>query len=165
MEILQGSDKEPSNVCSLGVIVYGYDGLPMHPVAPPSPDYVPGPEHLPSPDYVPALSPRYAAESDLEEDLEEDPEEDHANYPANGGDGDDESFDDDDDADDEDEKASKDEDDNDEDEHLALADSSAVPVVDPIPSARDTKTFKTDEFAPTPPSPTSPQIVVPLSQT
>ncbi|GKG20930.1 hypothetical protein Tco_0380731, partial [Tanacetum coccineum] len=29
-----------------------YDGLPMQPVAPPSPDYVPGPEHPPSPDYV-----------------------------------------------------------------------------------------------------------------
>nr|GFC06909.1 hypothetical protein [Tanacetum cinerariifolium] len=27
----------------------------MHPVAPPSPDYVPGPEHPPSPDYVPDL--------------------------------------------------------------------------------------------------------------
>nr|GFD00305.1 hypothetical protein [Tanacetum cinerariifolium] len=35
------------------VIVYGYDGLPIHPVAPPSPDYVPGPKHPPSPDYVP----------------------------------------------------------------------------------------------------------------
>nr|GEV64352.1 hypothetical protein [Tanacetum cinerariifolium] len=35
------------------VIVYGYDGLPIQPVAPLSPDYVPGPEHPPSPDYVP----------------------------------------------------------------------------------------------------------------
>nr|GEX81409.1 hypothetical protein [Tanacetum cinerariifolium] len=35
------------------VIVYGYDGLPIQPVALPSPDYVPGLEHLPSPDYVP----------------------------------------------------------------------------------------------------------------
>ncbi|GKG05955.1 hypothetical protein Tco_0326041, partial [Tanacetum coccineum] len=26
------------------VIVYGYDGLPMQPVAPPSPNYIPGPE-------------------------------------------------------------------------------------------------------------------------
>ncbi|GKB08609.1 hypothetical protein Tco_0836921 [Tanacetum coccineum] len=26
------------------VIVYGYDGLPIQPVAPPSPDYIPGPE-------------------------------------------------------------------------------------------------------------------------
>nr|GEV10951.1 putative reverse transcriptase domain, ribonuclease H-like domain, aspartic peptidase domain protein [Tanacetum cinerariifolium] len=37
----------------LRVIVYGYDGLPIQPVAPPSPDYVPGPEHPPSSDYVP----------------------------------------------------------------------------------------------------------------
>nr|GEY39201.1 hypothetical protein [Tanacetum cinerariifolium] len=35
------------------VIVYGYDGLPIQPVASPSPDYVPGLEHPPSPDYVP----------------------------------------------------------------------------------------------------------------
>nr|GEU82597.1 hypothetical protein [Tanacetum cinerariifolium]GEW45509.1 hypothetical protein [Tanacetum cinerariifolium] len=34
------------------VIVYGYDGLPIEPVALPSPDYVPGPEHPPSSDYV-----------------------------------------------------------------------------------------------------------------
>nr|GEX13474.1 retrovirus-related Pol polyprotein from transposon TNT 1-94 [Tanacetum cinerariifolium] len=42
--------EEPSDVGFLGVVVYGYDGLPRHP---PSPDYVPGPEHPPSPDYVP----------------------------------------------------------------------------------------------------------------
>nr|GEY87612.1 putative reverse transcriptase domain-containing protein [Tanacetum cinerariifolium] len=35
------------------VIVYGYDRLPIQPVALPSPDYVPGTEHPPSPDYVP----------------------------------------------------------------------------------------------------------------
>nr|GEV01576.1 hypothetical protein [Tanacetum cinerariifolium] len=35
------------------VIVYGYDGLLIQPVAPPSLDYVPGPKHPPSPDYVP----------------------------------------------------------------------------------------------------------------
>nr|GEY65099.1 reverse transcriptase domain-containing protein [Tanacetum cinerariifolium] len=35
------------------VIVYGYNGLLIQQVAPPSPDYVPGPEHPPSPDYVP----------------------------------------------------------------------------------------------------------------
>nr|GEW82534.1 hypothetical protein [Tanacetum cinerariifolium] len=33
--------------------MYEYDGLPIQPVAPPSPNYVPGPEHPPSPDYVP----------------------------------------------------------------------------------------------------------------
>nr|GEU38800.1 transposon Ty3-G Gag-Pol polyprotein [Tanacetum cinerariifolium] len=37
------------------VILYGYDGLPIQPVAPPSSDYMPGPEHPPSPDYVPGL--------------------------------------------------------------------------------------------------------------
>ncbi|GJS69896.1 hypothetical protein Tco_0702737 [Tanacetum coccineum] len=31
----------------------GYDGLPMQPEHPASPDYVPGPEHPASPDYVP----------------------------------------------------------------------------------------------------------------
>nr|GFC95132.1 hypothetical protein [Tanacetum cinerariifolium] len=35
------------------VIVYGYDGLPIQSVAPPSPNYVLGPEHPPSPDFVP----------------------------------------------------------------------------------------------------------------
>ncbi|GJZ90362.1 hypothetical protein Tco_0662289 [Tanacetum coccineum] len=62
----EGSDEEPSDIGSPGVIVYGYDGLPMHSVAAPSPNY-------------------------------EDPKEDHADYPADGGDGDDESSVDDDD--------------------------------------------------------------------
>ncbi|GKF80670.1 hypothetical protein Tco_0239272, partial [Tanacetum coccineum] len=44
------SDEEPYDVGSPG---YGYNGLPMHPIAPPSLDYVQGPEHPPSPDYVP----------------------------------------------------------------------------------------------------------------
>nr|GEX38541.1 hypothetical protein [Tanacetum cinerariifolium] len=39
----------------LRVIVYGYDGLLIQPIAPPSSYYVPGPEHPPSPDYVPSL--------------------------------------------------------------------------------------------------------------
>ncbi|GKE86691.1 hypothetical protein Tco_1560433, partial [Tanacetum coccineum] len=37
-------DEEISDGGILRVIVYGYDGLPMQPVAPPSPDYIPGPE-------------------------------------------------------------------------------------------------------------------------
>ncbi|GJR03988.1 hypothetical protein Tco_0526972 [Tanacetum coccineum] len=200
---------KPPDVRSPGVIIYGYDRLLMHSVAPPSLDYVPGPEHPPSPDYVPgpehppspvyvpepeypeylvpsdaeapmedqplpddasptALSPGYKVDSDPEEDPNEDPEEDHADYPTNGGDGDDESFDDDDDdddVDDNDEEAFEDKDDDKGEEHLAPADSSAVPVVDPVPSVRDTQVFETDESAPTPPSPRSPQIVVPLSQT
>ncbi|GKA52054.1 hypothetical protein Tco_0745250, partial [Tanacetum coccineum] len=44
--------EEPSDVGSPGVVVYGYDRLPIHP---PSPDYVLQPEHPPSPDYVPGL--------------------------------------------------------------------------------------------------------------
>ncbi|GKA86938.1 putative reverse transcriptase domain-containing protein [Tanacetum coccineum] len=97
------------------------------------------------------------------------PKEDHADYPADGGDSDDESFEDDnddDDANDKDEEAFEDEDDDEEEEeHLAPAESFAVPVVDPVPSAGDTKAFETDESVPTPPSPRSPQIVIPLSQT
>nr|GEX37860.1 hypothetical protein [Tanacetum cinerariifolium] len=71
------------------VIVYGYDGLPIQPVAPPSPDYVPGPEYQPSPDYVPGPEhpplpiekpyipepeyPEYLAPSDDEAPLEDQP--------------------------------------------------------------------------------------------
>ncbi|GKE22764.1 hypothetical protein Tco_1434276 [Tanacetum coccineum] len=97
-------------------------------------------------------------------DWEEDPEEDHADYPTDGWNDDDEpSNDDDDDTDDEDENPFEDEDDDEEEEeHLALADSSAVPVVDPVPSAGDTKAFETDESAPTP---RSPQTKVPFAQT
>ncbi|GKA67340.1 hypothetical protein Tco_0767148, partial [Tanacetum coccineum] len=92
-----------------------------------------------------ALSPGYVADSDPEED----PEEDHADYPADRGDDDDEpSDDDDDDTDDKDEEPFKDEDDDEEEEHLAPTDSPAIPIVDPIPSARDTDAFKTDEAAP-----------------
>ncbi|GKF28486.1 hypothetical protein Tco_0094828, partial [Tanacetum coccineum] len=35
------ADEEISDGGSPQVIVYGYDGLPMQPVAPPSPDYIP----------------------------------------------------------------------------------------------------------------------------
>ncbi|GKE69789.1 hypothetical protein Tco_1527861, partial [Tanacetum coccineum] len=112
-----------------------------------------------------ALSPGYVPDSDPEEDPEEDSKEEHANYPANGGDGDDEPFDDDDDDDtnDEDEEPFEDEgNDEEEEEHLAPADSSAILVVDPVPSVGDTEAFKTDESAPTP---RSPQIRVPFAQT
>ncbi|GKC66649.1 hypothetical protein Tco_1099247 [Tanacetum coccineum] len=111
------------------------------------------------------LSPGYVTDSDQDEDPEEDPEEDHADYPADEGDGDDEPSDDDDDdddTDDEDEEPFKDEDDDKEEEHLALTDSSVVPVVDPVPSSRDIEAFETDESAPTH---RSPQIKVPFAQT
>ncbi|GJX90403.1 putative reverse transcriptase domain-containing protein [Tanacetum coccineum] len=81
---------------------------------------------------------------DGEEDDNEDPEED----PSKEHDPDDD--DDDDDIDEE------------EEEHLALADSSMIPVVDLVPSAGDTEAFETDESAPTP---RSSQTRVPFSQT
>ncbi|GJT06677.1 hypothetical protein Tco_0841139 [Tanacetum coccineum] len=205
--VFWGADEEISDGGVPRVIVYGYDGLPMQPVDPPSPDYVPGPEHPASPDYVPgpehppspieipfvpepeypeylvpsedeapmedqplpadaspvALSPGYVPDSDPEEDPEEDSEEEHADYPADGGDGDDEPSGDDtddDDADDDDEEPF--EDDEEEEEHLAPADSPVIPVVDPVPSAGDTEAFETDESAPTP---RPPQIRIPFAQT
>ncbi|GKE38688.1 hypothetical protein Tco_1462093 [Tanacetum coccineum] len=144
---------------------------PEHPPSPVEVPYVPETEYPEYPEYlVPsdaeapleeqplpadasptALSPSYVADSDPDENSEEDPEEDHADYPADGGDGDDEPSDDDDnDTDDEDEEPFKDEDDDEEEEeHLAPADSSAIPVVDHVPSAGDTEAFETDESAPT----------------
>ncbi|GJX02444.1 hypothetical protein Tco_0186357 [Tanacetum coccineum] len=51
--VFWGANEELSDEGSLRVIVYVYDGLPMQPIAPQSPDFVPGPEHPSSPDYVP----------------------------------------------------------------------------------------------------------------
>ncbi|GJV74696.1 hypothetical protein Tco_1506280 [Tanacetum coccineum] len=136
-----------------------------HPPSPVEVPYVPEPEYpeylVPSnaeapleDQYLPtdasptALSPGYMADSYLEED----PEEDHTEYPADEGDGDDEPSDDDDDdddTDDEDEDPIEDEDDDEEEEHLAPVDSSAIPIVDPVPSAGDKEAFETDESAPT----------------
>nr|GEW66809.1 putative reverse transcriptase domain-containing protein [Tanacetum cinerariifolium] len=81
--------EELAEAGSPGVIVYRYDGHPMQPVAPPSPDYVPGPEHPPSPDYVPGPEhppspieiphvpepeyPKYLVPSDVEAPLEDQP--------------------------------------------------------------------------------------------
>ncbi|GKB32293.1 hypothetical protein Tco_0871694 [Tanacetum coccineum] len=42
--VFWGADEELSDSGSPRVIVYGYDGLHMKPVAPPSPDYIPSPE-------------------------------------------------------------------------------------------------------------------------
>nr|GEY68343.1 reverse transcriptase domain-containing protein [Tanacetum cinerariifolium] len=166
--------EESAEAGSPGIIVYGYDGLPMQPIAPPSSDYVPRPEHPSSPDYAPledqylpanasptAASPSYVADSDPDENPEEDPEDDHADYPADGGDGDDEPSDDDDDdddTDDEDEEPFEDE----EEEHLAPADSSVVPIVDHVLPSGDTEVLEADEPTPTP---RSPHIIIPLSQT
>nr|GFB24559.1 hypothetical protein [Tanacetum cinerariifolium] len=47
--VFWGADEELSDGGSPQVIVYGYDGLSMLPVAPPSPDYIPGPEEPQTP--------------------------------------------------------------------------------------------------------------------
>ncbi|GKC25277.1 hypothetical protein Tco_1027427 [Tanacetum coccineum] len=106
-----------------------------------------------------ALSPGYVPDSDPEEDPEED-SDDHADYPADGGDGDDEPSDDSDDDTDDDEEPFEDEEE--EEEHPTPADSSAIPVVDLVPSAGDIEAFETDESAPTP---RAPQIRIPFAQT
>ncbi|GJV94429.1 hypothetical protein Tco_1546006, partial [Tanacetum coccineum] len=130
-------------------------------LAPPSPNYVPGPEHPPSPDYVPGtehppspyyplsvdaspttLSLGYVADSDHEEDLEEDP----ADYPVDGRDDEEEeeeSFED--DGDDEDEEEDSEDENEEEEEHLALTNSTTLPVVDLVPSSEDTEAFETVE--------------------
>ncbi|GJS90760.1 hypothetical protein Tco_0773396 [Tanacetum coccineum] len=85
------------------VIVLGYDGLPLQPVAPPSPDFILGPEN-------PQTPPVPQDEDECEPISEEDPE--------GGDDGDDDDDDSSrDDANDEDE----DEEDEEEEEHLAPA--------------------------------------------
>nr|GEV50484.1 putative reverse transcriptase domain-containing protein [Tanacetum cinerariifolium] len=143
------------------VIIYGYDGLPIQPVAPPSPDYVPGPEHPSSPEYVP--DPEHPP-SPVEIPYE-DPEDDQADYPADGGDGDDEPSDDDDDDDINDEgpeeEPFEDEEDDkeEEEEHLALADPSAVPIVDPVLPTGDAEALEADEPTHAHGSP----IIIPLS--
>ncbi|GKE54436.1 hypothetical protein Tco_1489592 [Tanacetum coccineum] len=142
-KVFWGADKELSDGGSPRVIVYGYDGLPMQPVAPPSPDYIPGLEEPRTPPVpqdederaaiTPCLptaeSPRYVAEEDPEEyeDDESDPEDGPVDYPMDGGeDGDDDDGDSSrDDADDEDEEEE-------EEKHLAPADSAVVvPTVEP----------------------------------
>ncbi|GJX81887.1 hypothetical protein Tco_0331368 [Tanacetum coccineum] len=82
------------------------------------------------------LSPGNVADFDPSE---VDPKEDPADYPADEGDDDD----DDDDGEEHEE----------EEEHLAPADSTTLPAINPVPLAKDTEAFEIDESAPTPPSP------------
>nr|GFB34213.1 hypothetical protein [Tanacetum cinerariifolium] len=134
--------------------------------APPSPDYVPGPEHANdeivaedqpyAEDASPiAQSPEYVPEFDFEmhpeDDDDEDPEEDPVDYPADGGDdGDDEEESS---EDEEDDKMDVEADEVEEEEHPAPSDSVVVAptAADQAPSAEETKPFKTDESAATPP--------------
>ncbi|GKB04112.1 hypothetical protein Tco_0832255 [Tanacetum coccineum] len=129
---VSSSFEDLSNIGSPKVVVYGYDGLPMHL---PSPDYVPGPEHPPSPDYVPYVpEPVYPEfmppkddfdpEEDLEEEEDEDPEEDPTDYTTNKDDKEEEEESSRDDADDEEEDEGQDK----EEENLAPADSIPLPT-------------------------------------
>ncbi|GKF90552.1 hypothetical protein Tco_0274253, partial [Tanacetum coccineum] len=65
------------------------------------------------------------------------------------------------DANDDEEPFEDEDEDEEEEEHLAPADSSAIPMVDPVPLAGDTEAFETDESAPTP---RAPQIRIPFAQ-
>nr|GEZ02146.1 hypothetical protein [Tanacetum cinerariifolium] len=70
-------EEDSAETGPLRVIVYGYDGLPIQPVAPPSPDYVSGPEHPPSPIEIPYVPepeyPEYLVPSDDDAPLEDQP--------------------------------------------------------------------------------------------
>nr|GEY35904.1 putative reverse transcriptase domain-containing protein [Tanacetum cinerariifolium] len=142
-----------------------YVPSPEHPPSPVEIPYVPEPEYpeylvpsaveapledhpLPADASPTAVSAGYVADSDPDEDPKEDLEDDHADYPVDEGDGDDtpsDDDDDDDDTDDEDEEPFEDEEDDEEEEHLAPADSSVIPIMDPVPPAGDTKAVETDE--------------------
>nr|GEU64647.1 putative reverse transcriptase domain-containing protein [Tanacetum cinerariifolium] len=160
-----------------------YDGLPMRPVAPPSPNYIPGPEEPQAPpvpqdederepmfiqphdpDYVPEpINPEYIPledeHSDPEEDLEEyeddETEDGLVDYPMDGGDdGDDDDGDSfGDDANDEEE----DEEEEEEEEHLAPADSAIViPTVELVSPPKGTQPAEVETLLAMPTPPPSP---------
>nr|GEW52441.1 hypothetical protein [Tanacetum cinerariifolium] len=127
----------------------------------PSDDEAPLEDQPPPIDASPiATPPDYVVDFDLKED----PEDDQADYPADGGDGDDEPSDDDidDDTNDEDPKEEPfedEEDDEEEEEHLALADSSTIPIVDLILPSGDAEALEADKPIHALGSP----IIIPLS--
>ncbi|GJQ93356.1 putative reverse transcriptase domain-containing protein [Tanacetum coccineum] len=137
------------------VIVLGYDGLPIQPVAPPSPDYIPGPEdpqtppvpqdederepmfvQAHDPDYVPEpIYPKYIPlEDEHEFPAEEQPlppvDSPTAESPEYVTESDPEEDPEEDDADGEDKD--EEEEGEEEEEHLALADSAIVVPVDEL---------------------------------
>ncbi|GJR52738.1 hypothetical protein Tco_1403259 [Tanacetum coccineum] len=124
----QLQDKEPSDVGSLRVVVYGYDRLPMHP---PSPDYVSGPKHPLSPLYVPYVpEPAYPEFMPPEDDVllaEEQPLPAAVSPSADSPDDEVEEESSGDDANDEEEDKDKDED-KEEEEHPAPVDSIPPPA-------------------------------------
>nr|GEW82264.1 hypothetical protein [Tanacetum cinerariifolium] len=114
--VFWGANEELSNGGTLRVIVYGYYGLPMKPVAPLSPGYIPSPEEPQTPpvsqtederepmfiqphdpDYVSEpMYPEYiplkdehmlpAEEQPLQEYEDEETEDGPVDYPRDGGD-------------------------------------------------------------------------------
>nr|GEZ11956.1 hypothetical protein [Tanacetum cinerariifolium] len=135
--VFWGADEDLSDGGSPRVIVYGHYGLPMLPVAPPSPDYVPGPEEPhtpPAPQDEDEHEPMFIQPHDLDfiqkkiqRSMDDETEDGPVDYPMDeGDDGDDDDGDSSgDDADDEDE-------DEEAEEHLALADSVVVIPTDEL---------------------------------
>ncbi|GJU53046.1 putative reverse transcriptase domain-containing protein [Tanacetum coccineum] len=155
VKLLEADDDEVSEGGIPRVIVLGYDGIPIQPVAPPSPDYIPGPKdpqtppvpqdederepmfiHAHDPDYVPEpIYPEYIPLEDKHKLLAEEqplPPVDSPTAESPGYMGEMMDYDDDDssrdDANDEDED--EDEEDEEEEEHLASADSAVVVSID-----------------------------------
>ncbi|GKA39184.1 hypothetical protein Tco_0731735 [Tanacetum coccineum] len=152
--VLWGADEEISDRRIPRVIVLGYDGLAMQPVAPPSPDYIPGPEDPQTPlvsqmsrmsreayDVIAEHRIQTHPEEDPEEYEDDETEDGPVDYPMDGGDdGDDDDSDSSvDDADDKDEDDDDDEEEE-EEEHLAPADSAVViPADEPVSPPKGTK--------------------------
>nr|GEY08411.1 hypothetical protein [Tanacetum cinerariifolium] len=165
--VFWGADEELSDGGSPRVIVYGYDRLPMLPVAPPSPDYIPSPEEPQTPpapqdedehelmfiqphdlDFVPEpIYPEYIPLEDehiLSAKERPLPHDGLVDYPMEGGD----------DGDDDDGDSSgydadnEDKDEEEEEEHLALADSVVVIPIDEL-------VFLPEEIEPTKPPPST----------
>nr|GEX31812.1 reverse transcriptase domain-containing protein [Tanacetum cinerariifolium] len=141
--VFLGADEELSDGGSPRVIMYGYDGLPMMPIAPPSPDYIPGPKELQKPPaqqdedehepiFIQPHDPDFVPEQEDPEEYEDDETEDGpVDYPVDrGDDGDDDDVDSSgDNADDEDEDE---EDREEEEEHLAPTNSDVVIPTDEL---------------------------------
>ncbi|GJZ42612.1 putative reverse transcriptase domain-containing protein [Tanacetum coccineum] len=137
-------DEEVSEGGIPRVIVLGYDGLPLQPVAPPSLDYIQGPRGQHDLDYTPEpIYPEYIPFEDDHEFRAEEQPLPHVDSPTGRGSGDDgddddgDSSGDDADGEDEDEEdEDEEEEEEEEEEHLASADSTIfIPVDEPEASA------------------------------
>nr|GEX00064.1 hypothetical protein [Tanacetum cinerariifolium] len=122
-----------SDALSWGIPFMNADESQSLKIAPLSLDCVPGPEEP----IQTSLLPEYVPEP---EDPKDDPKEDPADYPAVEGDEEEEeSFGDDADDEDEVEAFEEEDDDEEEEEHLAITDSSTVPIDDLTPMAAATE--------------------------